>query len=72
MVENPQIGSMYYILDGSELLCVEVKEIKGGVYRAYSTTNRGFMLEKSELFKTIDDVFDFCNCIIEMRKGLKK
>ena len=73
MIENPQIGSLYYILEGSELLCVEIVRCNGNVYLASSITGTAiFILEKSELFETIDDALDYCNRLIELRDTYKK
>ena len=73
MVENPQIGSLYYILEGSKLLCVEFVRCKGDVCLASSVTDTAsFILEKSELFETIDDALDYCNMLIELRNTYKR
>lgn len=73
MVDNPQIGSLYYILEGSELLCVEIVKCKGNVYLASNATHTAsFILEKSEFFETIDDVLDYCNNLIESRNTYKR
>jgi len=70
MACNPQLGSNYYFLDGCKLLMGEVQEIKGNICRVFDEGHRtAYMLEKTELFDTIDDVFDFCEKVIELRNS---
>lgn len=71
MVDEPKGGIKYYILDGSEMLRVEVKERRGDVYLVRTDNDRHFfMIEKHELFNTIDEVFDICNNMIKERNRL--
>lgn len=73
MVENPQIGSLYYILEGSELICVEIVRCKGNVYLVSNATHTAsFILEKSEFFETVDDALDYCNMLIKLRNTYKR
>lgn len=73
MVENPQIGSLYYILEGNELLCVEIMRIKQNVCLVTNATHTAsFILEKSELFETLDDALDYYNMLIELRNTYKR
>ena len=73
MVENPQMGSLYYILEGSKLLCVEIVRCKGNVCLASNTTQTAsFILEKDDLFETVDDALDYCNMLIELRNTYKR
>lgn len=68
MVDNPQVGYFYHFLDGQKLLMGKVKEIKGNICRVFDEVHMmAYMLEKTELFDTIDDVFDFCEKVIELR-----
>lgn len=73
MIENPQIGSLYYILEGNELLCVEIVRCNGNAYLALNATHTAsFILEKNELFETVDDVLDYYNMLIELRNTYKR
>ena len=71
MVDNPQVGYFYHFLDGQKLLTGKVKEIRGNICRVCDEVHMTtYILEKTELFDTIDDVFDFCEKVIELRNKI--